>query len=103
MAEVSTHPSAQALAQFGNGRLPEAEALAVAGHLESCPDCRQTVAGLPPDSFLDKVRAARPVAATPTEPTTPTGPSPVRPESVANAAGPGGAAQGIPPELTGHL
>jgi hypothetical protein len=62
MPDVSTHPTAQALAQFGHGKLPEAQAATVATHLETCADCRQAVAALPPDSFLSKVRAAAPAA-----------------------------------------
>jgi serine/threonine protein kinase/tetratricopeptide (TPR) repeat protein len=60
MPEVNTHPSARALALFGYGKLSEAQAATVAAHLESCADCRQAVANLPPDSFLGKVQAARP-------------------------------------------
>jgi hypothetical protein len=85
MPEVSTHPTAQALAQFGHGKLPEAQAAAVAAHLETCADCRQVVAGLPPDSFLGKVRAA-----VPGDLSLPSGPSPAR----LTAA--------VPPELANH-
>jgi serine/threonine protein kinase len=58
--DVSTHPTAQSLALFGRGNLPEAQAATVAAHLETCDACRQAVAGLPPDSFLGKVQAAKP-------------------------------------------
>src|SRR5262249_19040348 len=91
-----SHPSAQALALFGNGNLPEAEAATVAAHLESCTDCRQTVAGLPPDSFLGKVRAAKPDG-TVLPPGTP-GPDAVR----GALAGPDVPVPDLPPELANH-
>jgi tRNA A-37 threonylcarbamoyl transferase component Bud32 len=60
MPEVTAHPSAQALALFGHGKLSQAQAATVAAHLETCAGCRQAVASLPPDSFLGKVQAAKP-------------------------------------------
>jgi serine/threonine protein kinase len=60
MPDVSAHPSAQALALFGHGKLSEAQAATVATHLETCADCRKAVTSLPPDSFVGKVRAAKP-------------------------------------------
>ena len=62
MPDAVTHPTIQELAAFGLGKLPERAAAAIAAHLESCPACRETVANLPPDSFLGKVRAAKPNA-----------------------------------------
>jgi hypothetical protein len=62
MPEVRTHPSAQDLALFGHGKLSEAQAAAVAAHLETCAGCRQTVAKLPADSFVAKFREAQPGA-----------------------------------------
>ena len=62
MPDVSPHPTPQALTLFGHGRLPEVQAAAVAAHLETCPACRNIVAELPADSFLSRVRAARPNA-----------------------------------------
>jgi anti-sigma factor RsiW len=56
MPDAVTHPTPQELAAFGLGKLPERTAAAVAAHLETCPACRQAVAAVPPDSFLDKVR-----------------------------------------------
>ena len=64
----------QALALFGHGKLSDAQAATVIAHLEACADCRKAVAGLPPDSFLGKVRAARPGA-----PSVPPGAAPARP------------------------
>ena len=60
MPKIGTHPSAQALAHFAHGKLSEDQAATVAAHLKHCADCRQAVAGVPPDSFPCKVRAARP-------------------------------------------
>ena len=54
-----SHPSAQALAAFALGKLPEAGMTAVAQHLEACSACRQVIDQLPPDSFMGKLRAAR--------------------------------------------
>src|SRR5262249_49626896 len=65
MPEIGTHPTAQQLALFGHGKLSEGQAATVAAHLETCADCWQAVADLPPDSFLDKVREARTSAAVP--------------------------------------
>jgi hypothetical protein len=96
MPDVRAHPTAQQLALFGHGKLPQAQAAAVAAHLETCADCRQAVANLPPDSFLGKVQAAKPDAAT-------LPPEPARPDAVRGALS--GAVQGVPnlpPELAGH-
>jgi serine/threonine protein kinase len=60
MPDAVIHPTPQELTAFGLGKLPEHAAAAVAAHLESCPACRKAVAGVPPDSFLEKVRAAGP-------------------------------------------
>jgi serine/threonine protein kinase len=47
MADVTVHPSARALALFGDGKLTEAQAATVAAHLEVCADCRRAVASRP--------------------------------------------------------
>jgi serine/threonine protein kinase len=60
MPNAVIHPSAQELTAFALGKLPETAATAVAGHLEKCPSCRQAVESLPADSFVGKVRAAKP-------------------------------------------
>lgn len=60
MPEAVAHPSPQMLSAFGLGRLPEAAAATVARNVDTCPACRQAVEGLPADSFLGKVRAAKP-------------------------------------------
>ncbi len=62
MLDAMIHPTLHELVAFGLGKLPERAAAVVAAHLESCPPCRKAVANVPPDSFLDKVRAARPDA-----------------------------------------
>jgi serine/threonine protein kinase/WD40 repeat protein len=54
------HPTADSLAAFALGKLSDAEASAVAAHLESCPDCRRAAASAPGDSFIARVRDARP-------------------------------------------
>jgi hypothetical protein len=69
------------LALFGHGQLSEVQAAAVAAHLETCPGCRNIVAELPADSFLSRVRAARPSA---------------------DALAPAPPPAGVPPELARH-
>src|SRR3954452_17596015 len=62
----AVHPPPDPLAAYGLGRLSDAEADAVARHLDRCPACRARVADLPADSFLGRLRAAgRPGAETP--------------------------------------
>jgi serine/threonine protein kinase/Leucine-rich repeat (LRR) protein len=63
MPDAVIHPSAQELTAFGLGRLPDAQAAALASHLETCAECRKAVENLPPDSFLGKVRSAKPASA----------------------------------------
>ncbi|HEY7424084.1 MAG TPA: protein kinase [Gemmataceae bacterium] len=60
MPNAVTHPSAQDLAAFALGKLPEAASTIIADHLEKCPSCRQTIESLPADSFLARLRAANP-------------------------------------------
>jgi anti-sigma factor RsiW len=99
MPEISNHPSAQSLALFGHGRLPEDQARTVAAHLESCLACRQAVATLPPDSFLGKVRAAGPASSS-------FPPGLAQPGNAPSGAGrparPVVAGSDIPPELVRH-
>jgi serine/threonine protein kinase len=59
MPDAVIHPTPQELTAFGLGKLPERAAAVVAAHLESCPACRQAVAGVSADSFLNKVRDAK--------------------------------------------
>jgi serine/threonine protein kinase len=60
MPDAATHPTAQELAAFSLGMLPERVAVGIAGHLQTCPSCRQAIEKMAPDSFLGKVRAAKP-------------------------------------------
>jgi hypothetical protein len=62
MPNAVIHPSAQELTAFALGKLPETAASTIAGHLEKCPSCRKAVENLPADSFVGKVRAAKPDA-----------------------------------------
>ena len=98
MPEISTHPSAQALALFGHGKLSEAQAATVAAHLETCADCRKAVAGLPPDSFLGKVLRRQARASSPLPPSRPDASPSMAGQSPALAAAPAG----VPPELANH-
>jgi serine/threonine protein kinase len=101
MPDVTAHPSSHALSAFGLGKLSEARAATVAAHLETCADCRKAVEGLPPDSFMGKVRAAKPGAFS-VQPV----PSPARVGGSASAVGKlmvsTIAPAGVPPELATH-
>jgi serine/threonine protein kinase len=56
---LAVHPTQQILDAFGLGKLDERATEAVGQHLESCPSCRQRVAELTTDTFLDHFRSAR--------------------------------------------
>jgi serine/threonine protein kinase len=61
MPEVSTPcPTAVTLAGFAQGKLPPAEAVAVADHLARCPACVRAVEQVSGDSFINLVQGARP-------------------------------------------
>ena len=62
-AQHATCPPEAALADFGLGKLDAASAESVSQHLETCADCRQRVASLSGDSFVGRLREARPKAA----------------------------------------
>jgi predicted Ser/Thr protein kinase len=98
MPEAVTHPTPQELAAFGLGKVTGRAAAAVARHLEGCSACQQVVAGLPPDSFLGKVRAAGPGASV-----LPPGTGPGGATALPNrAARPAAPPPDIPPELANH-
>ena len=50
-ASAAPHPSLDTLHAFGNGRLDERSVQEVLAHLESCVECSNKVASLPPDSW----------------------------------------------------
>ena len=58
-AHPTLHPSDQTLNSYGLGKLDEGSAEAVHKHLEQCPDCRNRVAEISPDSFLGRLRGAQ--------------------------------------------
>jgi serine/threonine protein kinase len=60
MPNAVPHPSAPELAAFALGKLPEAALAVIADHLEKCPACRKTIESVPADSFVAKVRSAKP-------------------------------------------
>jgi formylglycine-generating enzyme required for sulfatase activity len=101
MPDAATHPTPQELMAFARGRLPEAAAAAVAGHLEACPACQKAVEKLPTDSFLGKVRAAKPGSSS-----LPPGPSPARagvaPSVLGQPAALPAPPAGLLPELAGY-
>jgi serine/threonine protein kinase len=90
-APHANHPTPADLAAFAVGKLRDADAAAVAAHLESCPDCRRAAASAPGDSFVARVHNARP------------------PQPAGGTRVPGGAARSVagppsdlPPELANH-
>jgi serine/threonine protein kinase len=99
MPDAVIHPTPQDLTAFGLGKLPEDAAAAVAVHLESCHSCRQAVAAVAPDSFLDKVRAAGPAGSS-------FPPSLARPANAPSSAGQPPMSNipcpEVPPELARH-
>jgi serine/threonine protein kinase/HEAT repeat protein len=99
MPDAVIHPTPQELTAFGLGKLPEHAAAAVATHLEFCPACRQVVAGVIPDSFLDKVRAAKQAGSSfpPSLARQGNAPSNAKPPAIPTVPCPN-----IPPELARH-
>jgi serine/threonine protein kinase/pimeloyl-ACP methyl ester carboxylesterase len=99
MHDAVLHPSPQELTAFALGKLPEHAAAAVAAHLESCPICRQAVAAVPADSFLDKVRAVKQDGSS-------FPPGSAQPDSAPHRAGkpatPDAPCLDLPPELAHH-
>jgi serine/threonine protein kinase len=58
-AASSDHPTREVLKAFGLGKLQEPIATAVSKHLEQCADCREHVAEVSADSFLQRARDAK--------------------------------------------
>jgi formylglycine-generating enzyme required for sulfatase activity/serine/threonine protein kinase len=58
MGATAIHPTDQTLRSYGLGKLDDAAAESVHKHLEGCAACRQRVAELTSDSFLDQMRDA---------------------------------------------
>jgi serine/threonine protein kinase len=59
-AHPALHPTDQTLQSYGLGQLDDATAESVHKHLEGCPDCRRRAAEITSDSFLGRLRDARP-------------------------------------------
>ena len=59
MSLVGTHPSAETLQAFGQGRLDDVAAQTVIDHLGSCPPCARVVAAQSGDDFLLRLRDAQ--------------------------------------------
>jgi serine/threonine protein kinase/HEAT repeat protein len=99
MPDAVIHPTPQELTAFGLGKLPERAAAVVAAHLESCPACRQAVAGVSADSFLNKVRDAK-------QDKTLLPPNSAQPQNAPSSAGqpviPVVPCPNVPPELASH-
>jgi serine/threonine protein kinase len=63
-ARPVNHPAPEVLRALVAGQLDSVAAEAAFAHLESCPACRETAAALSGDSFLRRLRAARPRGST---------------------------------------
>src|SRR2546425_170137 len=50
------HPAAHTLAAFSSSQLDDVTAEEVSIHLDTCAECRQVVANIGCDSFLDRLR-----------------------------------------------
>ena len=99
-AADTIHPADETLHAYGLGKLDDTTGAAVHDHLEDCPACRGRLAGLSSDSFLDRLRESRKVAAGAT-----TGVSPIDGMlGVGPAKGPTlpPSAESLPPGLTDH-
>ncbi len=99
MPDAMIHPTLHELADFGLGKLPERAAAIVAAHLDSCPACRKAVANVPPDSFLDKVRAAKQESSSFPPGLAEAGNAP---SSVSRPSMPAVSCPDVPPELVRH-
>jgi serine/threonine protein kinase len=60
---AAPHPTPADLAAFAVGKLSDADAVGIAGHLADCHACRQVAESAPGDSFVARVKDARPRAA----------------------------------------
>ncbi len=56
---TNQHPTDQTLSSYGLGKLDNPAAEGVNNHLEVCSDCREKVAKMSADCFLERVREAR--------------------------------------------
>jgi serine/threonine protein kinase len=97
-AEREAHPPADLLRQFGLGKLTGDSSATIQSHLEQCDTCRDQVAALSGDSFIDRMRAAagRSVTPMPGKPV-----DNLRPRSPTEPGRP--PVPGLPPELVNHL
>ncbi|HVC99256.1 MAG TPA: protein kinase, partial [Pirellulales bacterium] len=103
-APNATCPPDAVLADFGYGKIDAAGAESVNQHLETCYDCRQRVANLPGDSFVDRLRAARDAKRDDSAANFPVHPKPTEawdgraPREIPRSSNDGA----IPPELASH-
>ena len=57
--QAPTHPSPNQLAEFAAGKMVDAQAEAVARHLDACSACSKIVNALPPDSLTGRLQDAQ--------------------------------------------
>ena len=87
-APPATHPTDQTLSSYGLGKLDDASAESVNKHLEQCPDCRNRVAAISPDTFLGRLRDAQ---------GRPDSPAPIGPSLAGLSMLAGGSPSPVPP------
>lgn len=96
MPNAAIHPIPQELTAFALGKLADDAEAIVARHLETCTACRQAIEKLPADSFVGKLRAARPSVSS----------LPARPGDATNLpateAAPSLPPKGLPPDLANY-
>ncbi len=95
----TTHPTPELLAAYGLGKLDDLGMATITQHLQSCPQCRQAVANVSPDSFIGRVRAASPAGYSGTQLPATVAPLPA---ASGKAALPNAAIPELPAELANH-
>jgi hypothetical protein len=61
----AVHPAADVLDAFSLGKLDATSVSDLVNHLEGCARCREVVAAMSGDDFLDRLRAAHDLSGTP--------------------------------------
>jgi serine/threonine protein kinase len=95
--DQDAHPPADVLRRFGLGKLTGESSTTILSHLEQCDTCREQVASLSGDGFLDRMRAAAGRSVTPM-PDKPVGELPQQTFMTSGVP----VIPGLPPELANH-
>jgi hypothetical protein len=97
-AGPAVHPAADVLEAFSLGKLDDTSVSGLVSHLEGCARCREVVAAMSGDDFLDRLRAAQGSSGTPMPDKSL---SALAPQPAAGSSGPA-PIPGLPPELARH-